>query len=192
MQRGRRGGRRGGRRSGPLLAGMLAAAALAAGCAQPTAPPTAQPTAQPAPPPTDAAPAVPDARDARTADPCALPTAAQLATLGIRGSGAHVAAPEGPGCAWRGRAELGITLYTDGGGISTLARNSEPTTSRVRLAGYPALETFTGKGEFCQYDVAVAATQVVSATLQGGSPDSCTALQAVLPGVVANLPALRS
>jgi hypothetical protein len=177
-----------GRRSGPLLAGMLAAAALTAGCAQPTA----QPAAQPATPPSDAAPAVPDARDARAADPCALPTADQLATLGIRGSGAPVRAPEGPGCAWRGRAELGITLYTDGGGISTLARNSEPTTSRVRLAGYPALETFTGKGEFCQYDVAVAATQVVSATLQGGSPDSCTALQAVLPGVVANLPALRS
>ena len=125
------------------------------------------------------------------ADPCALPTWAQLATLGISGSGTRVTAPEGPGCAWRGRPELGITLYTSGGGIATLARNSEPTTSRVRLAGYPALETFTGKGEFCQYDVAVAATQVVSASLQGGSPDSCTALQAVLPGVVANLPALR-
>jgi uncharacterized protein DUF3558 len=176
-----------GRRSGLLLAGLLAATAAAAGCAQPT--PQAGP--QPAPaPPTDAAPAVPDARDARAADPCALPTSAQLATLGISGSGARVTAPEGPGCAWRGRAELGITLYTSGGGIATLARNSEPTTSRVRLAGYPALETFTGKGEFCQYDVAVAATQVVSASLQGGSPDSCTALQAVLPGVVANLPGL--
>ena len=91
--------------------------------------PTPQAGPQPAPaPPTDAAPAVRDARDARAADPCALPTSAQLATLGITGSGARVTAPEGPRCEWRGRPELGITLYTSGGGIATLARNSEPTT----------------------------------------------------------------
>jgi hypothetical protein len=174
-------------RSGPFVAALLATAALAVGCAQAAPQPAA---ATPPPSPTDAAPAVSDARDARAADPCTLPTAAQLTTLGIAAPGTPVAAPEGPGCAWRGRSELGITLYTNGGGIATLARNSEPTTSRVRLAGYPALETFTGTGEFCQYDVAVSATQVLSASLQGGSPDSCTALQAVLPGVVANLPAM--
>ena len=173
---------------GPFVAALLATAALAVGCSQ--APP--QPAAATAPPSSaDAAPAVSDARDARAADPCTLPTTAQLTSLGIAGRGTPVAAPEGPGCTWRGRSELGITLFTSGGGIATLARNSEPTTSRVRLAGYPALETFTGKGEFCQYDVAVSATQVLSASLQGGSPDSCTALQAVLPGVIANLPALR-
>ena len=55
---------------------------------------------------------------------------------------------------------------------------------------YAALETFTGAGEFCQYDVGVASDQVVMASLQGGRPDSCTALQAVLPDVVAALPAL--
>jgi hypothetical protein len=180
----------------PFVAALLATAALVAGCAQ-AAPATPAPAPAPsaataAQSPADDAPAVPDARDARAADPCTLPTAAQLTTLGIAGRGTPVAAPEGPGCTWRGRSELGMTLYTSGGGIATLARNSEPTTSRVRLAGYPALETFTGKGEFCQYDVAVSATQVLSASLQGGSPDSCTALQAVLPGVVANLPALRS
>ena len=71
-----------------------------------------------------------------------------------------------------------------------LAANSEPTTARVRLAGYPALETFTGAGEFCQYDVGVAADQVVMASLQGGTPDSCTALQTVLPAMLATLPAL--
>ena len=170
-----------------LVAGALAAAVLVTGCGRSGPPSAADPAA---PSVADTAPAVANARDARAADPCALPTSAQLATLGISGRGTPVAAPEGPGCTWRGRAELGITLYTDGGGIATLARNSEPTTSRVRLAGYPALETFTGTGEFCQYDVGVAATQVVSASLQGGTPDSCTALQAVLPGVVANLPAL--
>lgn len=158
---------------------VAVAMVLAAGCA----------TAAP-PPPAEGVPPVHDARDARSADPCALPTGAQLAALGISGAGAPVPAPEGPRCEWRGRPDLGITLYTDGGGIETLARNSEPTTSRVRLAGYPALETFTGVGEFCQYDVGVSATQVLSASLEGGSPDSCTALQSVLPGVVANLPAL--
>jgi hypothetical protein len=165
-----------------MTVGMLAAAVLSAGCAT-AAPP------QPAPP-ADGVPAVREARDARSADPCALPTAAQLTALGITGAGTPVSAPEGPRCEWHGRPELGITLFTNGGGITTLARNSDPTTSRVRLAGYPALETFTGTGEFCQYDVGVAATQVVSASLDGGTPDSCTALQAVLPGVVANLPGL--
>jgi Protein of unknown function (DUF3558) len=165
-----------------MTGGMLAAAVLSVGCARAAPPPAAQPA--------DGVPAVRAARDARSADPCALPTAAQLTALGITGAGTPVTAPEGPRCEWHGRPELGITLYTDGGGIATLARNSDPTTSRVRLAGYPALETFTGTGEFCQYDVGVAATQVVSASLDGGTPDSCTALQAVLPGVVANLPAL--
>jgi Protein of unknown function (DUF3558) len=179
---------RGGRSAAGSTVVLLAAAVLAAGCAH-TATPQAARTALPAQP-SDAAPAVRDARDARAADPCTLPTGDQLTALGISGAGTPTTAPEGPRCEWHGRPELGITLYTNGGGIATLARNSEPTTSRVRLAGYPALETFTGTGEFCQYDVGVAATQVLSASLDGGSPDSCTALQAVLPGVVANLPAL--
>jgi hypothetical protein len=156
-----------------------AACLLVVGCAGPEPP---------------ALPPVGNARDARAADPCALPTAAQLATLGIATPAVATPAPEGPRCEWRSAvdqgAELGITLYTAGGGLSVLAANSEPTTARVRLAGYPALETFTGAGEFCQYDVGVAADQVVMASLQGGTPDSCTALQAVLPAMLANLPAL--
>lgn len=141
-------------------------------------------------PPQPPLPQVDDARDARTADPCALPSVQHLAALGISGPGVATAAPEGRRCEWRGRTELGITLYTDGGGLTTIAQNSEPSTARVRLAGYPALETFTGSGEFCQYDVGIAPDQVVMASMEGGSPDSCTALQAMLPGVVANLPAL--
>jgi hypothetical protein len=139
-------------------------------------------------------PPVENARDARAADPCRIPTEDQLATLGLTGPGTPTAAAEGPRCEWRGApqqgAELGITLYTDGGGLATLARNSEAATARVRLAGYPALETFTGVGEFCQYDVGVAPDQVVMASLEGGSPDSCSALQTVLPGILASLPAL--
>ena len=177
-------GRDGRGAAGPTVV-LLAAAVLAAGCAH-----AATPQAPPREQSSDAVPEVRDARDARAADPCTVPTEDQLTALGVSGQGTSVTAPEGPRCEWHGRPELGITLYTSGGGIATLARNSEPTTSRVRLAGYPALETFTGKGEFCQYDVGVAANQVLSASLDGGSPDSCTALQAVLPGVVASLPAL--
>jgi hypothetical protein len=161
----------------------LLLAAGAAGCGREQAAPA------PVPP-------VGNARDARAADPCALPTAAQLAALGVTAPGAAVAAAEGRRCEWRAvpdsRPDLQITLFVGDGGLATLAANSEPTTARVRLAGYPALETFTGAGEFCQYDVGVAADQVLMASLEGGTPDSCTALQAVLPGVVENLPALAS
>jgi hypothetical protein len=144
----------------------------------------------------DEVPPIQNARDVRAVDPCSLPTPEQLATLGVTGPGAAFTTPEGRRCEWRTttdtRSHLGITLYTEGGGLATLAENSEPTTARVRLAGYPALETFTGTGEFCQYDVGVAPTQVLMASLEGGTPDSCTALQAVLPAVVADLPGLSS
>jgi hypothetical protein len=138
-------------------------------------------------------PPVGNARDARAADPCRLPTPEQLTALGVTAAPVPAPAPEGLRCEWRASdqgPELGITLYTAGGGLAVLAANSEPTTARVRLAGYPALETFTGAGEFCQYDVGVAADQVVMASLQGGAPDSCTALQTVLPAMLATLPAL--
>ena len=61
-------------------------------------------------------------------------------------------------------------------------------TRRVRVAGYPALETFTGRGEFCQYDVGVSDGQVVMASLEAPAPDSCVTLQRVVPLVAANLP----
>jgi Protein of unknown function (DUF3558) len=144
---------------------------------------------RPAPQP-PAVPSIGDARDARGADPCALLSAAQLAAHGLDGTGTPAAAEEGPHCRWRGTAgALDVTLYTGGGGLSTLAANSEPTTTRVRLAGYPALETFTGLGEFCQYDVGVADRQVVSAALDAPAPGSCDVLQHVVPELLGNLPA---
>jgi hypothetical protein len=165
-----------------VIAAVMVPAA-AAGCADPQ-PPEHSATV----------PSIDNARDVRAADPCALPTAEQLGRLGIDVEGVAVSAPEGRRCEWRatrdGGPELGITVYADGGGLTTLAENSEPTTSRVRLAGYPALETFTGTGEFCQYDVGVAPTQVLMASLQDGTPDSCTALQSVLPDMLSTLPAL--
>ena len=134
-------------------------------------------------------PTITAARDAAGTDPCALLSAEQLAAAGVGGAGTAVPAEEGPRCRWSGGgASLDVTLYTDGGGLATLAANSEPTTTRVRLAGYPALETFTGRGEFCQYDVGVSATQVVMAARDARSPDSCDVLQRVLPDVLADLP----
>jgi hypothetical protein len=135
-------------------------------------------------------PVITDARDASRADPCRLLTAAQLAGAGLGGAGAVLPADEGPRCRWSSTGgDLDLTLYTGGGGLATLAENSEPTTTRVRLDGYPALETFTGRGEFCQYDVGVSERQVVSAALDAPAPDSCAVLQQVLPDVLGNLPA---
>lgn len=140
------------------------------------------------------APEVPDIenpREVRAADPCALMDAGALADAGLSGPGTTVAAAEGPRCEWRGPSSrlLTVTLFTGAGGLATLARNSAPTTTRVRLAGYPALETFTGEGEFCQYDIGVAQDQVVLVALDGGVPDSCTELQELVPDLLGRLPA---
>jgi Protein of unknown function (DUF3558) len=142
------------------------------------------------------APAVPDLpaidapRDVRGADPCALVDGTTLAAAGITAPGTATAGAEGPRCQWRGEAGrlLSVTVFTGDGGLGTLARNSEPTTTRVRVAGYPALETFTGEGEFCQYDVGIAADQALLVAFDGGEPDSCTALQTLLPPVLSLLP----
>jgi hypothetical protein len=142
------------------------------------------------------APAVPEIenpREARAADPCALMDAAALAEAGLSGPGTPGDGAEGPRCEWRGEPPrlLAVTLFTGAGGLATLAENSAPTTTRVRLAGYPALETFTGEGEFCQYDVGTAPDQVVLVALDGGVPDSCTELQEIVPDLVGRLPAAR-
>jgi Protein of unknown function (DUF3558) len=140
------------------------------------------------------APDIEHQRDARGADPCRLLTNTQLDGLRLAGPGAAAAAPEGPHCEWRGPGAtvLGVTLYTDGGGITTLARNSESTTRRVRVSGYPALETFTGRGEFCQYDIGIDDAQVVMLAMDGPTPDSCSTLQTVVAMIVGNLPAAGS
>ena len=119
-----------------------------------------------------------------------LVTTEEAAGLGLAAPGTRSPAAEGPRCEWRGASgkALSVTLYTDGKGLATLAANSEPTTTRVRIAGYPALETFTGAGEFCQYDIGVADNQAVITTAEAMVPDSCSALQAVFPTVLAKLP----
>ncbi len=139
-----------------------------------------------------AVPGIEDARDARGADPCGLLPAERLAGLGLAVTGTPGRAAEGPRCEWSGDGgTLAVTLYTVGGGLATLAENSEPTTTRVRVAGYPALETFTGLGEFCQYDVGVAVDQALIVALARTVQDSCTVLQSVVPVLAGNLPPYR-
>ena len=141
-------------------------------------------------PPVPPVPAVPAVKDARGQDPCGLLTAERATQFGLPARGTATSVEEGPRCEWSGTGptSLTITLYTTGRGLATLAANSEPTTTRVRIEGYPALETFTGRGEFCQYDVAMALNQVVMASMENGAPESCTALQSVLPAVLSGLP----
>jgi len=163
------------------LPGLVALfAVLVAGCAE---------TAEHTPP----VPVIESPRDARGADPCRLLSDAQLGRLGLAGPGVVSTAPEGPRCQWRGKtgAVLELTLFTGVGGLALLADNSEPTTRRVRVSGYPALETFTGRGEFCQYDVGVAEDQVVMLALDATAPDSCTPLQRIVPVVAANMPPMK-
>jgi uncharacterized protein DUF3558 len=174
-----------------LLGSGLLLTVVATGCAAPAESSPTGPRTQVSDLPV---PDIEHQRDARGADPCRLLTDTQLAGLRLAGPGSAAAAEEGPRCEWRGPGAtvLGVTLYTGGGGITALARNSESTTRRVRVSGYPALETFTGRGEFCQYDVGIDEAQVMMLAMDAAVPDSCSTLQTVVPMIVDNLPPATS
>jgi hypothetical protein len=123
-------------------------------------------------------------------DPCALLDEASLDTLGFD-AGTPGQDELGANCSWPGQnsASAQLTAFTSGKGLSDLTKGRDSTTSRVRLLGYPALETFTARGEFCRYDVGVAQDQAIVATMRAGEPDSCTALQELLTAVIKQLPA---
>ncbi len=123
-------------------------------------------------------------------DPCALLDDAELTTLGL-GAGVPGQDELGANCRWDGdrAASAQLTAFTSGAGLSDLTEERDSTTNRVRLLGYPALETFTARGEFCRYDVGVAQDQAIVATMREGDPDSCTALQELLTVVIGRLPA---
>ncbi|MGH3762194.1 DUF3558 family protein [Actinophytocola sp.] len=125
-------------------------------------------------------------------DPCTLVDGEARATLGL-GPGEPGTDELGANCRWNGRSPLTVRLtsYTSGDGLTDLTKEVAPEASRVRLRGYPALETFTTGGEFCRYDVGVAQEQAIVATMDGGKPDSCTALQKLLTGVLSQLPASK-
>lgn len=123
-------------------------------------------------------------------DPCALLVEDARTDLGL-GEGVPGQDELGANCKWAGRSEesVQLTAYTSGAGLTDLAESGDPAASRVRLSGYPALETFTVGGEFCRYDVGVANEEAIVATMDGGEPDSCTALQTLLSAVLSRLPA---
>jgi hypothetical protein len=123
-------------------------------------------------------------------DPCALLDDPERAGLGLD-PGKPGQDELGANCAWTGKnaATAQLTSFTSGKGLSDLTEGRDSTTSRVRLLGYPALETFTARGEFCRYDVGVAQDQAIVATMHDGEPDSCTALQELLTVVISGLPA---
>jgi hypothetical protein len=125
-------------------------------------------------------------------DPCALLDDADRSTLGFD-AGVPGQDEFGANCRWTGvdAASAQLTAFTSGKGLTELTEGRDSTTSRVRLLGYPALETFTARGEFCRYDVGVAQDQAIVATMRAGAPDSCTALQELLTVVISQLPALE-
>jgi hypothetical protein len=143
-----------------------------------------------APPPAPAVPAVESPKGLVGIDPCALLDDPARTDLGLD-SGVPGTDELGANCRWTGvHAESAqLTAFTSGDGLQELAEDRDSTTSRVRLLGYPALETFTARGEFCRYDVGVAQDQAIVATMRAGEPDSCTALQELLTVVISRLPA---
>jgi hypothetical protein len=145
---------------------------------------------EPAPP---AIPVIESPKGLLGIDPCALLTVDNRATLGL-GEGIPGQDELGANCRWappdtQDILKVQLTSYTGGDGLMDLTEQVDPTASRVRLSGYPALETFTPGGRFCRYDVGISEEQAIVATMAGGDPDSCTALQKLLTAVLSQLPA---
>lgn len=161
----------------PTAAAICCVAILAGGCVDEA----------PGPP---EVPAIESAKGLVGIDPCTLLDEGDRATLGL-GAGVPGQDELGANCRWSAEEELNVqlTAYTSGAGLTDLTERGDPAASRVRLSGYPALETFTAGGEFCRYDVGVADAEAIVATMDGGEPDSCTALQDLLTDVLARLPA---
>lgn len=173
------------RRLVPLAAGSIGALAVAA-CGMVGGPEVASTTTVPP------VPAIDNPKDLRDAKVCRLLTPKQRGRFGLT-SGEPGRNDLGRQCAWRGpgSVEVALTLFTDGGGLGALAGDT-PGAARVRLEGYPALETFTEQGVYCRYDVGLAKDQALVAAMTGGEPDSCTALQSILTAVIDNLPPSKS
>jgi hypothetical protein len=135
-------------------------------------------------------PSIGDAKAASGKDPCALLHARQLRNLGLPPGGAAGSGTGGPSCTWNsgGKRALTLTLFDGKDGLTTLLHHSDSSTTRVRIEGYPALETFTDAGAYCRYDVGYAAHRAFTVTMSGGEPDSCVALHQAMHDVLANMP----
>lgn len=159
------------------MAGVTAGVVLLAGCS----------SDEPEPP---RVPPIESPKGLVGLDPCTLVDGAERADLGL-GPGVPGTDELGANCKWSGESprSVQLTSYTSGDGLTDLTKKVDPAASRVRLSGYPALETFTTGGAFCRYDIGVAKEQAIVATMDGGEPDSCTALQKLLTAVLSQLPA---
>jgi hypothetical protein len=159
------------------MAGFAAALLVGAGCS----------AEDPQPPPV---PQITAPKRLIGTDPCVLLDEPTRTRLGL-GQGVPGQDMLGASCRWGGQDSLSVqlTAYTSGTGLSDLAKAGDASASRVRLSGYPALETFTTGGRFCRYDVGLAEVEALVATMDGGAPDSCTALQELLTAVISRLPA---
>ena len=159
------------------VAAICCGALLGAGCADdgPSAPPV---------------PTIESPKGLVGLDPCALVAEEVRDTNGLA-KGTPGQDELGANCRWSGSGSesLQLTAYTSGAGLTDLTDRVDPAATRVRLEGYPALEAFTAGGEFCRYDVGVADDEAIVATMDGGEPDSCTALQKLLTAVLSRLPA---
>lgn len=157
---------------------LICGALVLAGCAG---------SAQPGPSDVPDVPKITDSLDVTARSPCELLTQPQAADLGL-GSGKPGQTDLGAQCVWRTeQVTLALTRYVDGGGLAAIARDADPAAARVRVMGYPALETFTEGGQYCRYDVGVSERQVIVATMKGGEPSSCAVLQDVLSYALKNL-----
>jgi hypothetical protein len=170
----------------PLLAVPCGLVALmAAGCSaggHPELTATAMPTA---------VPSITQPKSLPATRPCSALTGHQLAALALPAPGQSRKSSSGPECEWVNTREhwLTLTMFT-GGSLLTLLQRSDPTTTRVRVEGYPALETFTGKGSYCRYAVGYRQGKAFVVAMQGGRPDSCTMLHAAIADILRNAPAV--
>lgn len=131
-------------------------------------------------------PSISNAKSVSGVDPCDLLTDEQLATVGLRAQGKPKDSEDGPTCVWKASPDRKITLTMFNGkhGLTTLLHRSGPDTTRVRIEGYPALETFTDEGRYCRYEVGYAEGEAFIVTMTGGKPDSCVALHQVMPAIL--------
>lgn len=171
-------------RGAPQLAVACGLVALfAAGCAaggQPAPTAAAIPTA---------VPSITQPKSVPATRPCSALTPRQLTALKLPASGQSRQSTSGPECEWLNSREhwLTLTMYT-GGSLLTLLHHASPTTTRVRIEGYPALETFTDKGSYCMYAVGYRQGKAFEVAMQGGTPDSCTALHTAIADILADAP----
>lgn len=141
------------------------------------------------PPVPTAVPSIQQPKALPVTRPCSVLTQRQLKKLDLPSGGRERSSSNGPECEWVTRRGhwLTVTMFADGGLLPLLHR-SGPSTTRVRIGGYPALETFTNRGAYCRYEVGYASGRAFIVAMRGGRPNSCTALHPAMTDILGNAP----